>query len=307
MSTEYKKRIKIFRVPPPALFFCLKLPLIASFILLICRTALPAGGAFTALPPSALAAGLGYISCSFRGEPSALEENPASLAGVEGITAQFSYRDYYSLNLMGHSWAGLAVPVGRSAAMGFSLSRMGTSRRVDFMDYSEEVFSLGLGGDTGFVPGLKAGGAFSFYRVDSRENASGFGFSCGVTWNPQGFRELTLGASLKNLNSPRIEWTTGASDILAPEASVSAGYAHPLGFSGGVGYNGLLRAGLQYDIPGEMLSVRAGYRDLDDYTGSISGGISVYYRGLRIDYAAENHAALGLSHLFTVNVSIERI
>ncbi len=281
--------------------------IIYIFILFLSFPSFAGAGAFNTLPPNALSAGMGGSRVAGRGEVSCLDYNPAGLSCIDNLNLSFSYRDYYSLGLVGHSYAGLAYPVGQGVGFAFSLDRVGTTRNIEFLDYSEEKYSLGVGADVNSIPGLSAGGAFTFYRVVSEENASGWGLSGGLLWTPQNLKELSLGLSLRNLNNPAITWTTGAEDRLSPSFATGLEYRHFSGLSGALSLGDGLKTGVQYDFPGNIFSLRAGYRGLADFRGTLSAGLSVAYSFFRIDYAAESHAALGLSHFFTVNTYIDRI
>ena len=281
-----------------------------KIICLLVIAAYPAfanAGAFTADPPNALPAGMGGAHTAVRGEVTSIDYNPAGLAGIDDLKLLFTYRDFHSLNLIGHSYAGAALPVGVHTSMGVSYNRIGTTGRVDFTDYSEEMISLGLGSYTGILPGLRAGGLFSFYRVVAAENATGFGFSAGLMWAPENVQGLDLGLYVRNLNNARIAWTSGAVDRLSPGIAGGASYVHESGVSGAVSFDRTFRAGAQYLLPGDIFSVRAGFRALPDFRGAPSAGLSASYGRFRLDYAAESHPELGLSHFFTVNVSVERI
>ncbi|GEM_PF-3070019 len=262
-------------------------------------------GAFTTAPPNAGVSALGYAYTASKGEPQVIEHNPAGLASMSGLQMTFSYRDYYSLGLIGHSYAALGLEVSDKIGVGFSFNRVGATRDIDFMDYNEDIFSLGVGKRLEFIQGLKTGAVFSFYNVSSEENASGYGLSCGLLWSPERLEGVNLGMSIRNLNNPRISWTTGAEDSITPVLSVGGSYEHESGLKALTSYDGTISAGLEYEFLEDMFALRAGYRDMEDFTGTVSAGLSAAYGRFRLDYAAENHRALGLSHFFTVNVSVD--
>lgn len=234
--------------------------------------------------------------------------NPAGLAGIPELQLLFSYRDFYSLKLLSQKYVGFAIP-GKILSTGLSWHRISTASRVKFIDYAENTFTLSFAGKVRYIRNLLAGVNLKFYQVLSQSNASGYGVDAGVQWRRLLNNKIDLGLFVENINRPEIIWDTGAEDRLDTNLRIGVSYKPVDEIAGSLDYGikDRLNFGSELLFFDKSIAFRGGIKDLLSDMKIITLGIGLNFENIKFDYAMTSHKSLGLTHLFTLLIKIERI
>ncbi|MFC2048867.1 hypothetical protein ACFLR5_01445 [Elusimicrobiota bacterium] len=266
------------------------------------------GGAFDNIPVNAKPVSKGTAGTASGKDINSVRINPAALAELDELQFLLSYRDFYGLDLISQKHAALALP-GKTINAGLSWDRVNTTGEVRFLDYSEDTFMITF---SGAVPGFENflfGTNFKFYQVLSDIDASGYGFDVGFRYNTLFNGRVVFGLFGENINTPGLNWSSGAKDHLKALYRAGICYLPGLGFSISADYDNLkrLNAGFEIIPLKQKLSLRAGIKDALENTRVLSAGFGYELKKFTIDYALSNHRELGMTHFFTLLLKIERL
>lgn len=125
-------------------------------------------------PVGGRSSAVGDCSVALRGFWS-IHNNPAGLAGLDGITFGLSYENRFLMKELSYMNAGLALPEGKAGCFSLTLSRFG------FPDFNEN--KIGIGYARSFGPHLKIGLQIDYLLFkfsNDYKNRNTFTFELGV-------------------------------------------------------------------------------------------------------------------------------
>lgn len=276
-----------------------------------------AGGQFLKIGVGARATGMGGAYSGLSNDITSIYWNSAGIADVDGISANFSYTQWFAG--LSHNFIAASMPVGEQYRAAISITSF-TSGDIDVTtlqnpDGTGTKYSL-----SDIAIGLTFGGKltdqFSFgvtgkYVQQSFSNVSSSGvlFDIGTIYRTD-LQGLRIGFSINNLGSEfrysgqdlvaKVEPTTGLGQRPTETELLAKTYAMPLSFRAGVAFdviekdddNALVVAGdfetladspEQYAIGAEytwrnFVSLRAGYRAGQEQLG-VAAGVGLKYEG----------------------------
>lgn len=260
--------------------------------------------AFDEIRLGARAVGMGGAQTAAVEDANSVYWNPAGLAGLRRPQAAFSHLDLQSLGLIIYDQFTYAQPFVFNNAIGFSWQRMGTTGRVNFLNYVENTFILAYEQPvfSGFSLGINA----KIFEVQYQQTAGGWGLDIGLLYRI--FPELLIGGVWENANRPEIQWITGAVDRVPSnlklgvaahpekETTLAVDGEHLLESSPGIHF-GAERWFFNY-----VLAVRAGvvYDTLEKHF-SPAGGLGLRIAFLELGYAYSSHIDLDGNHVLSLN------
>ncbi|MFC2061302.1 hypothetical protein ACFLUV_02210 [Elusimicrobiota bacterium] len=280
--------------------------LILAVIIIAYFTNEAEAGAFDSISLNARPIGMGEAFTSVMGGLDSVRYNPAGLAKVYESQLLMSYRDFYNLRLVNQKYAGFAVP-GRYINFGLSWHRIGTTSRVSFMEYKEDIYSLAMAGKIKKIRNLFGGADFKFYRVFSQSNASGYGIDLGMYYE-MFYKKLSIGFK-KSLNKKRVYWDTGVTDKLENDFRLGMCVVPLKNCKLALDtVNGLekLNFGLEIGIIGEIFKLRTGIKNANKAYKILCMGMGLSFGDINIDYALTKHRYLDLTHFFSLYIKISR-
>lgn len=130
--------------------------------------------------------------------------NPSKLGVIRKQEFSIFYQDIYNLGLLSNIFIGYIKPRLGRGAVGMAWVRMGTTSKVDFMNYSENTFIFAYGQK--LTEKLSIGGNIKFFYVDYDYKATGYGLDLSCTYKLSDM--VQTGLVLKNLLSTGITWQT---------------------------------------------------------------------------------------------------
>jgi len=134
-------------------------------------------------------------------------------------------------------------------------------------------------------------------------------FDGGVKYNL--LKNFAFGAIFNNFGWIITESKTEQKEIapLSVQAGITASYALPLGFTGALSTDIYrrndspeeFRMGLEIMFR-ELFSVRLGYPISDSENNALSAGFAIKLSFAEVEYAYQNHVALGANHIFGISL-----
>jgi hypothetical protein len=282
--------------------------------------------------PRSAAMGSAFITMS--NDLNAIAINPAGLAKVEGRPFIFNYANYLLDINGGQAAYSFVAPYLKRVAVAVRYMNYGqfeetdqnalpTGKSFSANDFALELFQAGDLGN-GFLYGV--GLSYAYSQIENY-NAQAITFSFGLHYTVPFQKNLYVAATLRNLGW-NVESYGGLKESVPTtfNLGVSKKLEHlPLEIS--VMLHGLNRAADQwydrlkrFSAGGELtlsphLRLRLGYshalhQDLETSStaqtnfGGISGGLSIYWKAFRFDYAYSNFSDLGNIHRFGISGSI---
>lgn len=283
----------------------IKITIIIVAVMVLARSVVSAG-AFDNVGLNARPLGMGQAFTTINGGLNSIDYNPAGLASLRDAELMLSYRDFYDLKLVTQKYIGFAVPE-RYFNFGFSFHRIGTTNRVDFVDYKEDKYTLSVAGKLKRLLNISAGLNLNFFRVFSDSNASGYGMDAGFQYETLNKR-LRLGVFNKNLGDTRISWDTGAKDMLKQHYVFGISLRPKDFLLFAVDYSTLekLNIGSEVYLFNDIIILRGGIKEVNMASMALGTGLSVNIKNIHLDYALSNHAELGFTHFFTLKLNLKR-
>ncbi|HLP18439.1 MAG TPA: PorV/PorQ family protein [Bacteroidota bacterium] len=277
------------------------------------------GASFLRLGIGARAAGLGFSAFTLSEDASALFWNPAALADVPVTDLTVNYNHLYAD--MTHSFLGLAMPGTSGAfALGLLYYTSGSMTRTEAVPSEGLPFSktgtfanhdgaLMLGYGTSVYETMHLGfGLKGIFESTGEETGYGAALDIGMYWKLEmvdiGLSVRNIGPKIKYKNSSEslpVQFLLGTSVYLIPETF----FVTAAGGSAGEGKT-QFNFGAEYRY--DFIAFRAGYRTgLEEITGSVkglAGGIGLYYKQIRLDYAYNTYGDLGGVHLISLGFEL---
>jgi hypothetical protein len=281
-------------------------------------------GEFLAIGVGGRALGMGGAHTAIVNDVTAGYWNPAGLARIDYPQVALMHEEHFG-DLVNYNYAAAAIPYGKDMSFGLSVIRLGVDGipdtrdalydangdgfldiNTDRLDYSKITEFNNT--DWAFYLSFAKRQSDNFYwganvkiiRRDLAEySATGVGFDVGAVYMPM--EDLYLGATVQDVTTTLVAWSTGRNELISPTAKVGVAYAfHILGgrvlpvhdldirfegrdyasyFNiGPVSFDSHFGVEYTYD---NLFSVRAGYNDVKQFT--IGAGIKL--PKLYIDYS----------------------
>ena len=281
-------------------------------------------GEFLSLGVGGRALGMGGAHTAIVNDVTAGYWNPAGLARIDYPQVALMHEEHFG-DLVNYNYGAVAIPYGTDMSFGLSVIRLGVDGipdtrdalydangdgvldiNTDRLDYSKITEFNNT--DWAFYLSFAKRQSEEFYwganvkiiRRDLAEySATGVGFDVGAVYMPM--EDLYLGATIQDVTTTLVAWSTGRNELISPTAKVGAAYAfHILGgrvmpvldldirfegrdyasyFNiGPVSFDS--HFGVEYTY-NNLFSVRAGYNDVKQFT--IGAGIKL--PKLYIDYS----------------------
>lgn len=229
--------------------------------------------------------------------------NPAGIAKIRRSQILLSHRDFYGLGLLHQNYIGFSIPA-RFLNTAFSIHRIATTDKVEFISYTEDTYILTLAGKFGPIKNLFTGMNFKFYRVSSERNASGYGIDFGALYQFSR-RKLKLGLMIQNLNYPEIIWDTGTKNILTPNFRLGMSFIPIKNILVAFDCNNFIKFnfGFELRLLENIFIFRAGISDIIKIK-TISTGISLNFNKLQFDYTISKHRTLDFTQFLSVLIRI---
>ncbi len=222
----------------------------------------------------------------------ALRINPAALAflDINSISACYEYT-FSHIEGLQNIFFGFAKPVFRGG-LGVGVSQFG------FEEQKEQAMTAGYG--LGLSKDFHVGASFDLYMIQNKR--TGTGISYGLNFGMLGTlsKKWFLGVYGHNLNQPQF----GNSEV----------GRLPSSFQTGIGYkpfeditseidlsileqNIRLHTGGKFSIF-DFISLRTGFTTNPN---SLSGGVEIIYKNIKVDYACAYLVDLPLNHMLSIN------
>ncbi len=329
---------------------------ISVFLLLLCCTAFPLraqtevakySGEFMATGFGGRALAMGGAHTAIAGDLSAAYWNPAGLMNTDYPEIGLMHEQRFG-GLLSYNYGGVAWPFGPKYTLALSVTRMGVD---DIPDTRNALIDLNGNGQLDPNERLDPSKVRSFntadwvayltyaFRSNDRlalgvnlklihrdydiESAMGVGFDIGAMYRATD--ELTLGATVQDVTTTLMAWSTGRNELVSPTLKIGAGYGlKALGGTitpavdfdlmfegrefastfnvGAVSVNP--RAGLEYRFK-DLFALRGGYSDTQDLTF----GAGIHLPKLYLDYAYGQNAIFSefkdASHRISLRLVLE--
>lgn len=309
-------------------------------------------GEFLALGVGGRALGMGGAHTAVVNDVTAGYWNPAGLARIDYPQIVLMHEEHFG-NLVNYNYGAVAIPYGKDMSFGISVIRLSIDGIPDTrdalvdritgqviyditnpyarIDYSKiKEFN---NTDYAFYLTFAKRQSEDFYwganvKIISRSiaeySAFGIGFDAGAYYKPMD--NLHLGASIQDITTTLVAWSTGTNELISPTLKLGAAYG--IEFLGGtfmptmdfdvrfenrqfasnfnvgpVSFD--VHSGVEYSYKG-LFSVRAGYSDVKQ----ITLGAGVRLPKLNIDYSFARFSAsetdrLNDSHRISVMLTLE--
>jgi hypothetical protein len=264
------------------------------------------GGAFDRIGIGARPKGMGDAFTGVADDGNSIYWNPAGIARIEKSQLSVMHKDLFGLGLINYEFLGYVHPNVGNGSLGFSWIRLDTTRNVEFMDYSENIYIISYGMRIA-IP-LSLGANIKYYSVDYKEGGSGLGADIGILY--QTFAgHLNLGLLYQDFNRPKIRWETQAEDQLPANLRLGIGFRPNLFMNFALDLDKLLDSfiethlGVEWWLLNRGMGLRIGGINQDRGKWNFTLGGSLGYRFFRFDYAWERHYDLGGTHLFSLVIT----
>lgn len=281
-------------------------------------------GEFLAIGVGGRALGMGGAQTAIVNDVTSGYWNPAGLAKMNYPQISLMHEEHFG-NLMNYNYGAVAIPYGTDMSFGLSIIRSSIDGipdtrnalydangdgildiRTDRLDYSKITEFNNT--DWAFYLSFAKRQTEDFYwganvKLISRDiaefTAFGIGFDLGAYYKP--FDKLHLGATIQDVTTTLVAWSTGRNELISPTAKIGAAYE--LSFLGGTFLPAIdfdirfenrktastfavgpisfdAHTGLEYRYK-NIFAVRAGYNDVKQFT--VGAGVNL--PKLQIDYS----------------------
>jgi len=281
-------------------------------------------GEFLSIGVGGRALGLGGAYTALANDVTAGYYNPAGLIHLNYPQISIMHDERFG-NLVNYDYAAVAIPYGTDMSFGLSVMRLAvdgipdtrnalvdangdgildiTQDRLDYSrisEFSDQDWAFYLSFAKRHSDNFSYGASVKIIRRSIAEfSATGIGFDIGAQYSPS--ENIFLGATLQDVTTTLVAWSTGRNELISPTLKVGGGYKFEL-FGGTItpvldldirfeGRNFAsnfnigpisadLHSGLEYNYK-NVFAIRAGYNDIKQFT--IGAGIKL--PKLSIDYS----------------------
>jgi len=281
-------------------------------------------GEFLAIGVGGRALGMGGAYTALANDVTAGYYNPAGLIHLNYPQISIMHDERFG-NLVNYDYAAAAIPYGTDMSFGLSIMRLAvdgipdtrnalvdangdgildiTQDRLDYSrisEFSDQDWAFYLSFAKRHSDNFSYGASVKIIRRSIAEfSATGIGFDIGVQYTP--IENLFLGATLQDVTTTLVAWSTGRNELISPTLKVGGGYKFELlggtitpvldldirfegrNFASNINIGPIsvdLHEGFEYNYK-NVFAIRAGYNDIKQFT--IGAGIKL--PKLSIDYS----------------------
>jgi len=227
--------------------------------------------------------------------------NPAGLPGLRRTEFTTTYADLYAMGIT-QSYLGFVKPFSDRVALGFDWSNVGFDDKE--LLYAENKMNLAIG----VQPHRKVsfGITLKYLMRDMQLDGTSYGKSSGVGYDAglliQPLKNLKFGVGLYDLGGTQVAYKDKTEEIILGQAfKLGISYMPIDGLILAADYGDRFHFGAEY-ILASRLSFRAGVQQ--DVSGDEkivvpSGGLSIKFKSLIVEYGYESHPYLEPTHRFS--------
>ena len=227
--------------------------------------------------------------------------NPAGLPGLRRTEFTTTYADLYAMGIT-QSYMGFVRPFSDRVALGFDWSSVGFDDKE--LLYAENKMNLAIG----VQPHRKVsfGITLKYLMRDMQLDGTSYGKSSGVGYDAglliQPLKNLKFGVGLYDLGGTQVAYKDKTEEIILGQAfKLGISYMPIDGLILAADYGDRFHFGAEY-ILASRLSFRAGVQQ--DVSGDEkivvpSGGLSIKFKSLIVEYGYESHPYLEPTHRFS--------
>ena len=228
--------------------------------------------------------------------------NPAGLPGLRRTEFTTTYADLYAMGIT-QSYLGFVKPFSDRVALGFDWSNVGSDDTE--LLYAENKMNLAIG----IQPHRKVsfGITLKYLMRDMQLDGTSYGKSSGVGYDAglliQPLKNLRLGVGLYDLGGTQVAYEDKSTETILGQAfKLGISYMPIDGLILAADYGDRYHFGAEY-ILASRLSFRAGVQQ--DVSGAEkilvpSGGLSIKFKSLIVEYGYESHPYLEPTHRFSL-------
>ena len=228
--------------------------------------------------------------------------NPAGLPGLRRTEFTTTYADLYAMGIT-QSYLGFVKPFSDRVALGFDWSNVGSDDTE--LLYAENKMNLAIG----VQPHRKVsfGITLKYLMRDMQLDGTSYGKSSGVGYDAglliQPLKNLRLGVGLYDLGGTQVAYEDKSTETILGQAfKLGISYMPIDGLILAADYGDRYHFGAEY-ILASRLSFRAGVQQ--DVSGAEkilvpSGGLSIKFKSLIVEYGYESHPYLEPTHRFSL-------
>ena len=228
--------------------------------------------------------------------------NPAGLPGLRRTEFTTTYADLYAMGIT-QSYLGFVKPFSDRVALGFDWSNVGFDDGE--LLYAENKMNLAIG----VQPHRKVsfGITLKYLMRDMQLDGTSYGKSSGVGYDAglliQPLKNLRLGVGLYDLGGTQVAYEDKSTEIILGQAfKLGISYMPIDGLILAADYGDRYHFGAEY-VLASRLSFRAGVQQ--DVSGAEkilvpSGGLSIKFKSLIVEYGYESHPYLEPTHRFSL-------
>ncbi|MED5427021.1 MAG: tetratricopeptide repeat protein [Candidatus Neomarinimicrobiota bacterium] len=227
--------------------------------------------------------------------------NPAGLPGLRRTEFTTTYADLYAMGIT-QSYLGFVKPFSDRVALGFDWSNVGFDDKE--LLYAENKMNLAIG----VQPHRKVsfGITLKYLMRDMQLDGTSYGKSSGIGYDAglliQPLKNLKFGVGLYDLGGTQVAYKDKTEEIILGQAfKLGISYMPIDGLILAADYGDRFHFGAEY-ILASRLSFRAGVQQ--DVSGDEkivvpSGGLSIKFKSLIVEYGFESHPYLEPTHRFS--------
>jgi len=238
--------------------------------------------------------GLGNAYSAVRGDIWTLFHNPAAMTGAERLQIGSYVEQRFFLNELTFGSAGVLLPFAGNQAVGLSLSSRG------FSDFRES--NIGLAYGITLLDKVSLGTRVNLINFAIPNYGSAMAFFADVGVHYQFNSQLSLGASMININQAQLTNTFGEPTSLPTTLSVGLAYRPSqevmvvADLVKQVDFPASFRGGVEYEIT-DIIFARVGVGTEPLF---LSGGAGVKWKGLAVDFTLSYTELLQYSPHFSL-------
>ncbi len=228
--------------------------------------------------------------------------NPAGLPGLRRTEFTTTYADLYAMGIT-QSYLGFVKPFSDRVALGFDWSNVGFDDKE--LLYAENKMNLAIG----IQPHRKVsfGITLKYLMRDMQLDGTSYGKSSGVGYDAglliQPLKNLRLGVGLYDLGGTQVAYKDKTTETILGQAfKLGISYMPIDGLILAADYGDRYHFGAEY-ILASRLSFRAGVQQNvsgDEKILVPSGGLSIKFKSLIVEYGYESHPYLEPTHRFSL-------
>ncbi len=332
----------------------MRLILIVCFFLALCQATVAQtvigkyAGEFLALGVGGRQLGMGGAAVALTNDVTSGYWNPAGLVAINYPQLTFMHAENFG-GIVGYDYAAFAFPFQTNKSFAISVIRLGVAdvpdtravwddSRNDFTDDAKRLgvdmlisrfnaadyavmLSYAATSTKNFSYGINA--KVIYRNIGSFASAKGIGFDVGLLY--QTSQGILLGASVQDVTTTLVSWSTGRNELIAPTAKLGAGYIIDalygrltLGADTDVRFEGRkstanfnvgnisfnFRGGAEYAYK-DVVALRLGIDDI----GRLTLGAGIKLSKLNIDYAFakfDGADQIGNSHRISLQIELDQ-